>query len=153
MSYTPTQWNTGDTITASALNKIENGIANAGSALICNVVYENGLGYILDKTVQEIYDAMVSGTPVYALYQYGSLSDYVGHLLLAPVARVYNYDYTNVIRIFVNRPNMGSVNSHTESGIPGVIVYTASGVNDYPVYDANRTTMVNNSSMINAAMT
>ena len=30
MSYTPTQWNTGDTITASALNKIENGIANAG---------------------------------------------------------------------------------------------------------------------------
>lgn len=30
MSYTPTTWNTGDTITASALNKIENGIANAG---------------------------------------------------------------------------------------------------------------------------
>ena len=30
MSYTPTNWNTGDTITASALNKIENGIANAG---------------------------------------------------------------------------------------------------------------------------
>lgn len=30
MSYTPTQWNTGDTITASALNKIEQGIANIG---------------------------------------------------------------------------------------------------------------------------
>lgn len=30
MSYTPTTWGTGDTITASALNKIENGIANAG---------------------------------------------------------------------------------------------------------------------------
>lgn len=30
MSYTPTTWTTGDTITASALNKIENGIANAG---------------------------------------------------------------------------------------------------------------------------
>ena len=58
MSYTPTSWNTGDTITASAMNKIENGIANAGGALICNVVYEAGLGYKLDKTAQEIYDAM-----------------------------------------------------------------------------------------------
>ena len=27
--YTPTTWTTGDTITASAMNKIENGIANA----------------------------------------------------------------------------------------------------------------------------
>ena len=32
MSYTPTMWTTGDTITATALNKIENGIANAGGA-------------------------------------------------------------------------------------------------------------------------
>lgn len=30
MSYTPTEWKNGDTITASAMNKIENGIANAG---------------------------------------------------------------------------------------------------------------------------
>lgn len=33
MSYTPTSWNTGDTITASALNKIEQGIANAGGSV------------------------------------------------------------------------------------------------------------------------
>ena len=32
MSYTPTTWTTGDTITATALNKIENGIANADGA-------------------------------------------------------------------------------------------------------------------------
>lgn len=30
MSYTPTTWTTGDTITASALNKIEQGIADGG---------------------------------------------------------------------------------------------------------------------------
>lgn len=30
MSYTPTTWTTGDTITASAMNKIEQGIAGAG---------------------------------------------------------------------------------------------------------------------------
>lgn len=30
MAYTPTTWNTGDDVTATKLNKIENGIANAG---------------------------------------------------------------------------------------------------------------------------
>lgn len=30
MAYTPTTWTTGDTITASAMNKIENGIADGG---------------------------------------------------------------------------------------------------------------------------
>lgn len=32
MAYTPTTWTTGDTITASAMNKLENGVANAGGA-------------------------------------------------------------------------------------------------------------------------
>lgn len=32
MTYNPTTWNTGDTITATAMNKIENGIANAGGS-------------------------------------------------------------------------------------------------------------------------
>lgn len=38
MSYTPTTWTTGDTITASALNKIENGISNAGGEYDFDVV-------------------------------------------------------------------------------------------------------------------
>ena len=37
MSYTPTTWNTGDTITPSALNKIENGIADAGGGGVASV--------------------------------------------------------------------------------------------------------------------
>lgn len=37
MAYTPTQWTTGDTITASAMNKIENGIANAGGGISVDV--------------------------------------------------------------------------------------------------------------------
>lgn len=31
MAYTPTTWVTGDTVTATKMNKIENGIANAGN--------------------------------------------------------------------------------------------------------------------------
>ena len=64
MSYTPTTWNTGDTITATKLNKIENGIANAGSAMIVTSSEVNG-AQTMDKTAQEIYDAFLSGTPVY----------------------------------------------------------------------------------------
>lgn len=37
MAYTPTTWTTGDTITASAMNKIEDGIANAGGGGIATV--------------------------------------------------------------------------------------------------------------------
>lgn len=50
MAYTPTEWSTGDTITASAMNKIENGIAGAGSALIVTSQYTNG-NETMDKTV------------------------------------------------------------------------------------------------------
>lgn len=38
MSYTPTSWSTGDTITAAAMNKIENGIANAGGGCLVDAV-------------------------------------------------------------------------------------------------------------------
>lgn len=32
MAYTPTNWSTGDTITASDMNKLENAVANAGKS-------------------------------------------------------------------------------------------------------------------------
>lgn len=42
MAYTPTTWATGDTITASAMNKIENGIAEAGRIAVVCVDYRDG---------------------------------------------------------------------------------------------------------------
>ena len=44
MSYTPTTWQTGDTITATKLNKIENGIANAGGGFDAFIYKERGTG-------------------------------------------------------------------------------------------------------------
>lgn len=40
MSYTPTTWTTGDTITATALNKIEQGIAGAGGGYDLVIEYD-----------------------------------------------------------------------------------------------------------------
>ena len=48
MSYTPTTWTTGDTITATALNKIENGIASAGGYDAEVSVYGDSLGLQLN---------------------------------------------------------------------------------------------------------
>lgn len=73
MSYTPTSWSTGDTITASALNKIENGIANAGGGIY------DGYDYVIRKvgtseptlekgTFSDIYDILQAQEPVRGLY-------------------------------------------------------------------------------------
>lgn len=42
MAYTPTTWTTGDTITATAMNKIEQGIVNAGRIAVVCVDYRGG---------------------------------------------------------------------------------------------------------------
>ena len=54
MSYSPTNWQAGDTVTSAKLNKIEQGIKN--NILITNIIVEDPVAY-LDKTWQEIYDA------------------------------------------------------------------------------------------------
>lgn len=62
MAYTPTTWVTGDTITAVKLNNMEQGIANAGGTLICKYTVDaQAQKLILDKTAQEIINALSSG--------------------------------------------------------------------------------------------
>lgn len=58
MSYTPTQWQTGDTITAEKLNNMESGIENANEPFIVTLTpTEQDFSGSMDKTPQEIYNA------------------------------------------------------------------------------------------------
>lgn len=57
MSYEPTNWKSGDTVTSAKLNKMEQGIANAGGVFVVGF----GEGDALDKTWQEIADAAKIG--------------------------------------------------------------------------------------------
>lgn len=135
MAYTPTTWATGDTVTATKMNKIENGIAGAGSALICNCSYSSQASdYVLDKTVQEIYNALLSGTPAYIKFEYGVLgTDYESHLFLAPIIKIYSYDTANVIRIIASRPvSIGYVSGYTYAHSPAVLLFSAGGLAEYP---------------------
>lgn len=63
MSYTPTNWQTGDTITAAKMNKLEQGVADAGGGggLVVNVVENPGEDTVLDKTAAEISAAADTG--------------------------------------------------------------------------------------------
>ena len=57
--YEPTEWKKGDVVTSAKLNKLEQGVANAG-VLIANVIVtgeDPDLTITLDKTWQEIADA------------------------------------------------------------------------------------------------
>lgn len=58
MAYTKNTWNTGDIVSSQKLNHMEDGIANAGAL----VVTENDT--VLDKTWQEILDAIAAGRVV-----------------------------------------------------------------------------------------
>lgn len=150
MSYTPHTWVNNETITAAKLNNIEEGVQEAaqsgGGALIVNSSWSDDISnYVLDKTVQEIYDALLSGTPAYIKFQYGVLDTaYSGTLYLAPVVKIYNYDYTNVIRVVAAKPAMAFVQSNSDLAVPGCLIYNANGLNDYPAYV--NSTMVQNAS-------
>lgn len=73
MSYDKQNWQTGDVITANKLNHIEDGIANGGGVLICNVTVDGSTG-TLDHTWQEIHDALA----VMVHFEYGENKTKIG---------------------------------------------------------------------------
>lgn len=132
MSYTPTTWTTGDTITASAMNKIENGIANAGSGVI---ITDNGTA--LDKTYAEIYDLVNSGTPCYIKYNIGASTtdldtDYAYRVRLMPISFVYKYD--TEYRIMASAIEETAVSSTYYLGTASAWIYQVSVSTDYPTF-------------------
>lgn len=135
MSYTPTNWNTGDTITASALNKIENGIANAGGGGGAVIITDDGTA--LDKTYAEIYDLVNSGTPCYIKFnQNGSVSDldmdYAYNIELMPIVFVVKYS-TNY-RVVAVCSQTDTVSTADLVGLPVSWTYQATASNAYPTF-------------------
>ena len=65
MSYTPTQWQTGDTITAEKLNNMESGIENANEPFIVTLTpTAQDYSGVMDKTVAEIDAAYRMGQKI-----------------------------------------------------------------------------------------
>ena len=67
MSYTPTTWETGDTITAEKLNNMEDGIENANEPFIVTLTpTAQDFSGVMDKTPREIYNAYMEGRQIRA---------------------------------------------------------------------------------------
>lgn len=76
MSYTPTEWKTGDIVTAEKLNKLEEGVASGGGGgggiFWINVTWDDNDVGTLDKTFNEILSAVGDGLlPIVKLYDVG----------------------------------------------------------------------------------
>lgn len=79
MSYTPTEWQTGDTITAEKLNNMESGIENANEPLFVTLTPTAAdLSGTMDKSPQEIAEAVVSGKRIFIAVP--SLGDLAGEM-------------------------------------------------------------------------
>lgn len=134
MSYTPTTWTTGDTITASALNKIEQGIADGGGGGATIITDSSGT---LDKTFAEIYNLVNSGTPCYVLCNSSGSSsdldsDYTYHIALLQVIAMFKYN--DVYRIYCECAMADTVETVNFLGMPTIWTYQASVSSGYPTY-------------------
>ena len=63
MAYEPTNWQTGDVVTAEKLNKLENGVVSGNSSgnLIATATKNDNNYYVLDKTWKDVKDAIDVG--------------------------------------------------------------------------------------------
>lgn len=70
MSYTPTNWKSGDVVTSAKLNKLEQGVAGAGDVTIVHAVNETldmTAGAILDAAQNRIVVLVVDGGDSYQM--------------------------------------------------------------------------------------
>lgn len=101
MSYTPTEWKNGDTITASAMNKIEQGIASAGDSYdyIVEKIGDNATPVLTKGDFQTIYNKITNQEPVMGLYKgstdVGTYNDVV--VWEVPIVRTQYYSSANII--------------------------------------------------------
>lgn len=136
MAYSPTTWTTGDTISASALNKIEQGIADAGASLIVNVT-DTGDDIVMDKTYVEIYEAMKAGRQCLVRNNLGAYysdidDDYHHEVVLSEITLCYKYDA--VYRVIATCPRIAMVSNQNNQAVPGVYVFAANTSTDYPYF-------------------
>lgn len=141
MAYTRTTWSTGDTITATKLNNIEQGIVNldnasggggggsSSSELLVTVTKSTSGGsttYTMDKTYAEIYNAFTAGTHVYVQYNSGDGQTISGNgnytKNRGQVVTIYKYLSTYRIGVATSTPGTAAGDS-TISLFPSIATF------------------------------
>ena len=101
MSYTPTNWQTGDTVTAALLNKMEQGIELANNPFIVHLTpTAQDLSGTMDKTSAEIQTAYEAGKSIVFRVILGE--DYFVDIQLAFAAKFPEQQYRNYVAYLFN---------------------------------------------------
>lgn len=108
MSYTPTTWAAGDTVTSAKLNKIEQGIVTANNSGAFVVEMSNGT---LNTKAGEIFQAFKDEKLVYVHSSIEAQSEAYFQIVSA-IAETNQFVFVAVIE--------------------GLAIFTASGEDDYP---------------------
>ena len=115
MSYTPTEWKTGDVITAEKLNNMESGIFGSAKVLFVELNTETGA---IDKTWNEINSAIASGV-----------------LCLIAMPEGNDGHSTNVLTGSLRINNQYNVYVNFETVETATMLLTAESPDDYPAID------------------
>lgn len=131
MSYTKQTWATGDTITAAKLNHMEDGIAGGGALIVTVTTTEGTDDLVMDKTAQEIYDALTSGTPVFCSRSDGTpTTSYESSTHFDIITDIYGYNYDANLKVIVIK----SLRGVNFAAYPSVAIFQAEGLADYPLF-------------------
>ena len=125
MSYTPTEWKSGDVVTSQKLNKMEAGIAAAGGGgvLVVHAYWDAGeTGATLDKTYAEIHTAIQNGPVFVYLYLPNDESSYTIEMAIAILTYDPGYQKPYIVNAAFNSEHWA---------------FTAATENDYPHADLN----------------
>jgi hypothetical protein len=117
MSYTPTNWATGDVITAAALNKLEQGVASAGGVTVVPVVY---------GSMDEPSVIQMAASELFAACQNG--------IVFIKEARTTGTDSGVFCDSISNAGFIGGAYSFNAGGE----IYSAESANDYPSSSGGR---------------
>lgn len=120
MSYTPTEWSTGDVITAEKLNNIEQGIVSHDVFVVTSINDDSLNAFVLDKTYAEILTAIKSGNNVLIKLIWGDNNE--------------NETYCSILWINESKNTL-----YLETWDPRTsnqrMLYTAGSVDRYPAYE------------------
>ena len=134
MAYEPKTWECGEVVTDSDLNRIEQGIADAGSVMIVTSHYVNGV-VTLDATIQELYDAIEAGIPVHYEFHYGEWTGTYSENSLGQMVGVFKYGNPAIYRVgFFRQTGSLSLDGSNYLPWPGVMWFGATSATDYPTY-------------------
>ena len=121
MSYEPTTWAAGDTVTSAKLNKMEQGIAtvNNSNILFVNMIIEDAVNFTLDKTWKEIYEASQSGF-VIAKESYYENETWrgTGFNQILNIECVENIYSVSIIMFYNVQPEILVLTTDSENGYP-----------------------------------